>query len=63
MKICSARNLMMFNFTGLSFLAHVTERHGWAGWVPILAGSPDGDPSRLMPRFGSPHGCLQVGQR
>jgi hypothetical protein len=26
MKIGSARNLMMFNFTGLSFLAHVGER-------------------------------------
>jgi ribosome-binding protein aMBF1 (putative translation factor) len=27
MKICSARNLVMFDCTGLSFLAHVAERH------------------------------------
>ena len=33
MKIGSARNLMMFNFTGLSFLVHVAERHRRAGWV------------------------------
>ena len=33
MKISSARNLVMFNFTGLSFLAHVAERHRRAGWV------------------------------
>jgi hypothetical protein len=27
MKISSARNFVMFDFTGLSFLAHVAERH------------------------------------
>ena len=36
MKIGSARNLVMFNFTGLSFLAHVAERHRRAGWVARL---------------------------
>ena len=43
MKIGSARNLMMFNFTGLSFLVHIA-RASSAGrvgaWVPSLQATP-----------------------
>ena len=40
MKIGSAHNLVMFNFTDLSFLAHVAERHRRAGrmfWLGAMS--------------------------
>jgi hypothetical protein len=48
MKICSARNLVMFDCTGLSFLAHVAERHRRTGRLLVLHSSVIGGSCRLL---------------